>query len=143
MISLIRNDNRWFDSLADLDSWVESFFTDSRGWRGTPVSAGVETSAAGFRADAFAGDDGYHVVLELPGIPKEAIEVKLENAVLTIQGEHRSGEGEDARVVRFSRSLRVGDDIDADAAEAHLENGLLTVSLPRSEAHRPRAITVN
>jgi HSP20 family protein len=136
---LIKYDNLWNDPFSEFDSLFNRILGDRSM---LPNLFNGETDR-GFRLDSYAHDDGYEIVAELPGIPKEAIEVKLENAVLTISGEHQTGEGESTRRFRFSRSVTVGDDIAADKVSARLENGLLRVSLPKIEERRPKAITVH
>jgi len=136
---LIKYDNFWNDPFAEFDT----LFSRVLGDRARANGLFEDELAGGFRIDSYAHEDGYEIVAELPGIPKEAIDVKLENAVLTISGEHSSGEGENARRRKFSRSVTVGDDIDANKVSAKFENGLLSVSLPKREERRPKAITVS
>ena len=141
-MKLIKYDDPWNHSLSDFDQLLSRVF----GERWTPDSLFGETApdgrVRGFRLDSYVDDEGYHVVAELPGIPKEQIEIRLENAVLKIGGEHTVGEGENKRTFRFSRSLTVGNDIAADRVTAKMENGLLTIHLPKTEEFKPRAITV-
>ncbi|MFW6354426.1 MAG: Hsp20/alpha crystallin family protein [Verrucomicrobiota bacterium] len=127
----------WNDPFAEF----ENLFSRTFG----PRAPGLfeRTAPHSFRLDLYAEENGYHVVAELPGVPKEAIEVKLENAVLTIAGEQRTREGDKTPAVKFSRSITVGDDIAADKVTAKLEHGLLTVDLPKAEDRKPRAITVS
>lgn len=135
---LIKYDNFWNDPFAEFDNLFNRVLGD-RSLLPQLFSGETERS---FRLDTYAHDDGYEVVAELPGIPKEAVEVKLENAVLTISGDHKSGEGANQRQIKFSRSVTVGDDVNPDKVTAKLENGLLTISLPKVEERKPRAITV-
>jgi len=141
-MKLIKYDNLWNDPLAEFDSMLSRVFND-RSLLPSFFGTGFEDlTTRSFRTDIFADDEGYRVVAELPGVPKEAIDVKLENAVLTISGERKTGEGESQRTLKFSRSITVGDDVNPDGVSAKLENGLLTVSLPKIEERKPRMITV-
>lgn len=140
---LIKYDNFWNDPFAELESVFGQVLNDRSILPALLRNGYGDSATRRFRTDVFSDDEGYRVVAELPGIPKEAIDLKLENAVLTISGEQRSGEGESTRTTKFSRSITVGDDINADAVEAKLENGLLTVSLPKVEERKPKAITVS
>lgn len=142
-MKLIKYDNFWNDPFAELDNAMRQVFGDRFNspaffWNAFPAEL-----SSGFRVDSYVSDDGYMVVAELPGIPKEAININLENALLTISGEHKEGKGDDEQTVRFNRTITVGDGIDANKVEATLKNGLLTITLPKVEERKPRAITVN
>ena len=95
-----------------------------------------------FPLDVYGDDNHYYVTAELPGIAKEAIELKVENSVLsiTVAAEDASESGNGARALR--RSVTVGDDIDVEGVCAKLENGMLRVSLPKAEERRPRKIAI-
>jgi HSP20 family protein len=141
-MKLIKYDPMWNEPYSEMNTLFERVFGDRFGSAlgGWPFAGEGNYTP---RLDLYRSEDGYQVVMELPGLPKEAVEVKLENAVLTISGEHKTGEGEQQRVRRFSRSITVGDDIAGDRVTAKLENGLLTVSLPKLDERKPRAITVD
>ncbi len=141
-MNLIKYDNFWNDPLADVDNWMGRILG-----RGTSLPAlfgeGAEEDATrGFRLDSYADDNAYYVVAELPGIPKEDIDVRLENAVLTISGERKISKGDAERSFKFRRSVTLGDDVAQDEVTAKHENGVLTITLPKSEERKPRAITV-
>lgn len=141
-MKLIKYDNFWNDPFADLDNLVSRFFSGSSN---APWSYryGLDRDVArSFRLDSYADDDAYYVVAELPGIPKEAIDVRLENAVLSISGELKTGEKDNQRTTTFRRSVTLGDDVNAEKVSASYENGLLTVTLPKAEERKPRSITV-
>jgi HSP20 family protein len=141
-MKLIKYDPLWNEPYSEMNTLLERVFGDRFGpaLGGWPFG-GAESYTP--RLDLYRSAEGYQVVMELPGLPKEAVEVKLENAVLTVSGEHKSGDGEQQRQRRFSRSITVGDDIAADKVTAKLENGLLTISLPKLDERKPRAITVD
>ena len=142
-MKLIKYDNFWNDPFAELDNAMRQVFGDrfnnpSFFWNTFPAELN-----SGFRVDSYVHDDGYTIVAELPGIPKEAINISLENALLTISGEHKEGKDDEERTFRFNRTITVGDGIDANKVEATLRNGLLTINLPKAEERKPRAITVS
>ncbi|MBT7303030.1 MAG: Hsp20/alpha crystallin family protein [Victivallales bacterium] len=74
------------------------------------------------KADVYEGDDRAMLVAELPGVPKEKVELKVERDRLTIQG--------DTGKLRFERSFTLNEAIDRDAIEARYSNGVLRVTLP-------------
>lgn len=141
-MKLIKYDNFWNDPFEDLGTTMRQIFGDRLSLPGLFSDEFGHVLDRSFRVDTFVNDDAYRVVAELPGIPKEAIDVKLENAILTIHAEHKTGKGDSERTLRFSRSITVGDGINGDKVEASLENGLLTITLPKVEERKPRAITV-
>ena len=89
--------------------------------------------------------------LELPGLKPDQVEITAENGVLTVRGEKKSerNEGEDNRyhVVErsygsFTRSFSVPATVDAEKVGAEFKNGVLTVTLPKKEAAKPRQVKI-
>ena len=87
---------------------------------------------------------------ELPGVDKSNVKISVEDGVLTIAG-HREQEREEKgkrfhRVERaygpFARKFTVPDIVDATKVSADFTNGVLTITLPKSEKARPKAIEV-
>jgi HSP20 family protein len=96
--------------------------------------------------------DGEYVIrTELPGVKKEDVSITLENGVLTISGETKSEteekEGErllrqERRYGKYTRSLRLGTQIDEKSVKANYKDGVLELILPKAEAVKPKKITV-
>jgi HSP20 family protein len=90
------------------------------------------------------------VHVELPGIKKEDVKISFEKGELTISGERKeSNLPENATWLRseitagsFSRVVSIGHEVKSDAISAEMNNGLLTVTLPKAEAARPREIAI-
>lgn len=76
----------------------------------------------------------YRVMLDVPGFSKEDIELTLNNDTFTIKAENK--------IRKTDRSYTLPVDIDASKVEAILENGVLTVVLPKSTKSRKVEITV-
>ena len=142
-MKLIRYDNFWNDPFEDFGNTIRQMFGDRYSLPELFSNEFGPVFDRSFRVDTFVNDEGYRVVAEIPGIPKESIDIKLENAILTISGEHKTGKGDSEKTIRFSRSVTVGDGINADKVEASLDNGLLTIDLPKVEDRKPKAITVS
>ncbi|HEY8469622.1 MAG TPA: Hsp20/alpha crystallin family protein [Longimicrobiales bacterium] len=97
-------------------------------------------------------ETGEHIryVLEVPGIRPEDISVTVERNILTVSGEkkeERSAENAtchltERRYGRFTRRFQLPARVDADAVAARHENGLLTITLPKVPAARPRQIRI-
>ena len=93
--------------------------------------------------DVSETDDQFQVNVELPGMKKEDIDVSLENNRLTVSGE-RSFEKEhdkngtkyhrvESRYGAFERSVQLPDNVDAESIEAAYEDGILKISIDKSE----------
>lgn len=103
--------------------------------------------------DVVEAADGIQVRVELPGMRNEDIDVSLENSILTISGEKKEyreegGEKEqyhlsERRWGRFSRVFVLPREVEAERIEARYENGVLTLSIPKSERAKPRRIEVH
>jgi len=100
-------------------------------------------------ADIFSTEDIYSVKLEVPGVTKENLNVVIEDDELKITAESSIEENEndlkyaDFSVKNFSRTFRVGNDIDRNRIDAKLENGILTLTLHKNEEIKPKKIAIN
>jgi len=100
--------------------------------------------------DIFETDKELVMKFELPEVKKEDVEVKLEQNVLTLRGERKFEEKTDRenyhRVERhygeFMRSFNVPLYVDAAKINAEFKDGVLTITLPKSEEARPKQINV-
>ncbi len=109
------------------------------------------TGVRTFAVDVREEPTRYVIEADLPGVSQEHLDLNFEGDVLTIQARHNSeredkGEGYHVRergsgVV--SRQFRLPDAVDRDHIEAELKNGVLTVTLPKAEAAKPKRIAVS
>ncbi len=137
-----RNGLRSFDD--DFGDFFEGFFRPARLIEPTHnVVPAVDVSE---------DNNGYVVRAELPGVKKEDIDVSLEDGVLTINAETKSEseEKDGERVIRqerrygkYSRSLRLGTQVDQGKVKANYKDGILELALPKSEAVKPKRIAVD
>ena len=94
--------------------------------------------------------DAYLVMVELPGVDVDDLEITLEDGLLTIQGErqfaHDSSEQQFHRVERsygaFRRSITLPDHVMGDGIEATVDNGVLQILVPKMEQSTPKRIQV-
>ena len=101
--------------------------------------------------DIYESDDSFVATADLPGLKKDDIEVSIEDNVLTVSGERKfeksEGEGTFRRVERsygtFRRSFTLPRGVDSAKVEASFEDGVLTLTLPKSEMAKSRKITVS
>lgn len=90
------------------------------------------------------------VAVEVPGVPKEGLQVDLRENALTISGIREPATYKDASALRrelpagaFTKTLRLPVKTAADRIEAHYKNGILLVRMPKSEESKPRQIAIN
>ena len=94
--------------------------------------------------------DNYYVRAELPGLNADELDISVTGDTLSIAGERKLPiEDEKAQyhrrereAGRFSRIVSLPAQIDAGKVEAHCADGVLTVTLPKAEAAKPKQITV-
>lgn len=125
----------------------------NRGWRSYPRYA-VESPDPehwSVAVDVVEGEDALTVTASVPGIKPEDIEVTIEGDVLTIKGETDTAEADakdesyrlrERRTGHFYRTLRLPDTLDTDNAATAYENGVLTITLPKTEAKKAKRLTV-
>ena len=108
-----------------------------------PMRAFVPTT------DIFETEDALTVVLEMPGVDRDNIEVSVENGVLTVEGRINFDKYEGLQPVYskynigpFRRSFRVSRRVDQDKISAEMRDGVITLVLPMAEEAKPRRIDV-
>lgn len=116
------------------------------------TTGGVEGQAAGIRIDVTEDEAGYTVKAEMPGVEKDAIDVKIDGNLVSIAAKVERGaelkEGE--RVVRrerytgsVSRAFTLAAEIDDEKAGAQYKDGVLTLVLPRKIASARKRLEIN
>jgi HSP20 family protein len=128
----------------EIDRLFDSPFA---GW-----SEGLQPFMSGWSPalDLHEDKDNFFVRAELPGMKKEDIEISLHEGVLTLSGERKEEKKHEGVAIhrserfvgRFQRTLTLPSAVDLDKVKATYEDGLLTVTLPKSEAAKPKQIQV-
>ena len=99
-------------------------------------------------ATVLENNDGYTLEVEMPGVSKENLEMWVENNELTILGRRSMPTLEgtlihrESRSENFRRSFELDPSIDADKISAKIEQGVVTLTLPKAEQVKPRQIAV-
>jgi HSP20 family protein len=92
------------------------------------------------RADLWATDHALHLVVDLPGVVADDLDVRVEHNMLFVEATRRDAAGTADR--RFRRAVALRGRIDAEQIHAALRDGVLTVELPRVGTDRPRQVPV-
>lgn len=100
--------------------------------------------------DVFESGDAITMAMEMPGVSKENIDIKLEKRRLSIQGhinfenyENHKPVYTEYNVGHFSRSFTLSSEIDTDSINASVTDGVLTLVLPKARETQLRKIQVN
>lgn len=124
LFDLHRQMNGLFDELFDRD-----------GDSGFYARAGISAPAMDIHQD----DKQLEITAELPGVKEEDVEISVEDGVLTLRGEKRSSRDDEESGYRersygsFERRIALPFNIDENACSAHFEDGVLKITLPKTE----------
>ncbi len=107
------------------------------------------TAELTFPIDVKAESDSFTITALLPGVDPENLELQIVNEIVTIAGELDAAREEGASYLlaerpsgRFHRVISLPTPLDAGKVEAELENGILTLKIPKAEEAKPRTIKI-
>ena len=140
---------RWnpFRDMVAMQSAMDRFFNE--GWQ--PLSAFDETGTRALALDVHEDPNTYTISTELPGVKADNIKVHVDGDFLVIEGEVQEQTTNDdntrplvkeRRYGHYSRRIRLPQPVDFDKAEAHYEDGILTLALPKAAEAQPKTIQV-
>lgn len=98
--------------------------------------------------NVWTSEEKVMVTAELPGVKPDALDISVNGNILTIHGKPESDETDrnyhrrERPVAEFHRTVELTCRVDDEKVEARLEKGILAIAMPRSEADKPRRITV-
>ena len=97
--------------------------------------------------DIYETESGLVLLADLPGVEKSGLEIEVDQGLLTIEahptlGQQDEGASREFALRNFYRQFRLPETIDPSASSAVLKNGVLTLTLPRAAAAKPRRIEV-
>lgn len=116
-----------------------------------PTSAMLSAARGGVSVDLAETPDSYMIRATVPGINPENVKITVQDNMLTMRGES-SGEEErkdqnyilhERHTTSFNRTIALPGTVDADHAQARYENGVLTLTLPKSPEAKPKQIPVS
>ncbi len=102
------------------------------------------------RADVLESETEFRLVLDLPGVKSSDLEINVEKQALIVKASKEAAvpEGFDVRrheradKAQYSRTFNLGNAVDGENISAKLDDGVLQITLPKSEASKPRRIEV-
>ncbi len=98
--------------------------------------------------DAYVTAEEIVVLADMPGVKPESVEITIEGDTLTIKGERPAPLSnvdyvmQERTTGKFQRTLNINIPVNADKAEANFEHGLLTLTIPKAEAVKPKTIQI-
>jgi HSP20 family protein len=143
--SLTNFEGSLFDDLRRMQQEMEEMFTP-RGW-----PAGIRSVARGTYPPINVGatSERVDVYLFAAGLDPKALDISLQQNLLTVAGERKAQTPENAEYYRqerfsgaFKRVISLPEDVDPDKVDARYEDGILHIAIQRREVARPRQIEV-
>jgi HSP20 family protein len=138
------------EGVAVLQNRLNSIFNDFTSSNGELQNESL--SAGNFIPPVDIYEDANRLVLmlEVPGIPQEDLQINLENQTLTVKGERKFVKDEkeenfhriERRYGSFVRSFTLPATIETDSAQANFENGVLSITLQKKEAAKPKQLKI-
>jgi len=134
---------RWFDDFrSEMNQLMTNFFGSENG--------GEEANPFTPRTNIAETETGYEVTLDLPGMKPEEFNVELKEGQLWVTGERKHEHEEKGKTYHrierhyghFRRVIPLDATVDAEKVEADYKDGVLHVTVPKSEAARPKRIEV-
>ena len=140
--------NQMFRTMGQVYSRINRLFPEYG--RGSAIPSLNVTVQSGPRTNLYDAGDYFEMTVEVPGVTPEDLNLKVQGNYLEISGSRKSDtpEGYSAhRVEReatdFTRSYTLPSEVDTEKVEAQLANGLLTLTLPKSEEAKPTQIAIH
>jgi HSP20 family protein len=136
------------DPMADVQNLASQLGQLFEGWDDLPSLLGGDGAFLP-QADVTETDDAYVVEIELPGVKKKDIDISLSGRRLLVTGERKEEERtgilrrRTRRVGRFRYEVLLPGAVDEDGVQASLEDGVLTLRVPKASTERPRRIEVS
>ena len=140
---------RWepYREMLGLRQAMDRLFDDTFLW---PARSQYEMAGGNLPLDIYQTNDDVVVKAALPGMKPEDVDITLTGDSLTIKGEHKEEkEVKESDYIRrehrygsFSRTVAVPVSVQTEKAQAVFENGILTLTLPKAEAMKPKQIRI-
>jgi HSP20 family protein len=124
-------------------------FPRYRYWERFPEQWDLNEKQVYFPVDVKEVNDEFTISAMLPGLKPEDVDIQIVNETVTLKGEFKNELDESATYIlqerpngKFMRTVTLPDSLDAAKADAHMENGILTLVVPKAEEAKPKTIKV-
>ncbi len=139
-----------FKSRHDLDSVLRERTRISDSPTLMDVLAGAWPTGWTPQADVTATEDAYIVLLDLPGLSKDDVEITIQDRSLRVEGERKSPQADDTDTFtrreratgHFQRHFVLPKSIKANAVKATFDRGVLRIQIPITDDHKARKVTI-
>jgi HSP20 family protein len=118
--------------------------------QGAAPQASADTRAQLPRVDVLEDERGITLLADLPGVPRDGLDIKVDGETLTIEGTVATATPQalqpayvELRAPRFRRAFTLSRELDTGRIEANLKDGVLNLRIPKLEHAQPRRISVN
>jgi HSP20 family protein len=148
MANLVRWDP--FSEMWSLRQAMDHLFEDAFVRPSWGTTRAREDGSVGLAVDMYETDDDLVVTAAVPGMKPEDIDITVQGDILTIKGQTQAEKDDsqsgyhlhERRYGRFYRQVALPSTVKSDAAEAHFEDGVLRLKLPKAEEAKERKIQV-
>lgn len=140
---------KW-DPFREMEGMLDPY-SKSLDW---PFRGGRDLNTTGAdwapRADITETDDAFNITAEVPGIKREDVKINIEDHILSISGEKNQEKEEKGETFHrterfygsFNRSFSLPKNVNEDKIEAVFKDGLLTLTIPKTEVKKTKAIEI-
>ena len=147
MWTTVRDLEKMFGAMDLLRSRINRMYTDSD--RSYGEGYGLRVADVVPRTNLYDNGDNLELIAEVPGLSKDDLNIRIQGNYLEVNGARKSDEPDgykSHRVERgrssFTRSFTLPSEVDVEKVTASLDNGILTLNLPKAEAAKPKQITI-
>jgi len=141
--------DRMFGVMDLLDARINSMFGDYDRSYGNDYGGCLVTEGTP-RTNIYDAGDHFEIMAEVPGLTKEDLNLRIQGNYLEISGTRKTDAPEGYKAHRveretapFTRCFTLPVDVDAEKVDASLNNGILIMTLPKTEAVKPKQLTIN
>lgn len=131
----------YYDPFRRMQQLLNALFPEER-------TTDVRQSGLTVPMNVYAEDDAFVIKAWVPGLKAEELRIEVVDDTVTLEGEFKTPDHKEKLLLqeipegRFKRVITLPTELDADEAEAELENGVLTLRIPKAKALRPKEIKV-
>ena len=115
----------------------------------SPASSAPDSRFIVPRVDVIEDENGITLLADLPGVPRDRLELKVDGDTLQVEGtvatpmpQQLQSVYAEVRVPRYRRTFTLSRELDPSRIDANLKDGVLTLRIPKLESARPRRIEV-